>query len=404
MHPPFLFPHPSPPDAQSVWSGTNLPEDWWMAADFLIWRKLLSESTHSTWLSVTDLNQPMGVLGDPYANHLKSVLRMAGITLVPTLVSSVQDLFLALRDMVERAKPEDVVVVVLCSHGEPFASAAADSRFFTWRELTSRRLSRTSRWRSLKWTLLAAAEEHQMADEQGFEPTPGNMDGARTSFKAPRRSISDAHEFKQEFPTQLFTTTFLDRFQIFRPSPPDTTSNSDIPSSESNDFGILTTLATAFHKGRYPTTASNLPAILGCAKLLSGDTLPHSTQRALFSRLQYHAHACRRATAIAEFLEWNPTEPVEGWRRAIGLTRMKEGEAAGAKIMTAFISDTADGAQVGERQPLWRPLGTGEWLTEAWVAAGKPEVEVGKWEAALLYGNTQAGVSLNTRTDGGVEE
>ncbi|KAJ7658111.1 hypothetical protein B0H17DRAFT_1337756 [Mycena rosella] len=319
----------------------------------------------------------MGViLGDPYANCLKSVLQIAGITLVPTLVSFVHDLFLALWDVVERAKPEDVVIAAFKNIQVP------RERIFL---VSIVRYS--DRWRSLSWMLLAAAEEDQMADEQGLEPTPGNMGGARTSFKAPRRSISDAREFKQGLvPHPTLYPHLLDRFQL---SPVEMES--------------LTTLATAFHKGRYPTTASNIPAILGCAKLLSGDALPHSTQRALFSRLQYHARACRRATAVTEFLEWNLTEPVEGWRRAIGLTRMKEAEAAGAKIMTAFISDTADGAQ-GERQSLWRPLGPGEWLTKAWVAAGKPEVEVGKWEAALLYGNTQAGVSLNTRTDGGVEE
>ncbi|KAJ6498309.1 hypothetical protein DFH09DRAFT_1336655 [Mycena vulgaris] len=462
----------------------DIPDDWWMATDFLVWRELLSEATSSTWLAAVDLNQPMGIiLGDSYADRLKFVLRMGGITLVSTLVSLLQDFFSALQDVVERAKPEDVVIIVVCAHGEPSGAICLGGGRLPVLHLDRANVEKALKnikvpqeriflvvstacfsgtWRSLSWTLLAAAGEDQestyavfaeMADEQGLEvplceerkdecfttiltdieldvghsPTPGNLHSATRIFESPRRSVSDADRFMEglrdriggvyrhtsfvtdpssdspsELPLRLFNRDFLDRFHIVGPSPPDITSpDPDAPISQASEFALsepltpsetatLVTLATAFHTAQHPTTASNVSAVIACSKLLSGDALPHATQRLLLSRLQCHSRACRRAAAIAEFLQWDFVEPVEKWRRKTGLTRMKEAEAAGAKIMTVFLSDTADGAWVGEGRPLWRPLGPGEWLAEAWVRAGKPVVEGSRWEEAVIHANAKA--------------
>ncbi|KAJ7129643.1 hypothetical protein C8R44DRAFT_84018 [Mycena epipterygia] len=478
---------------------TDLPDDWWMATDFLVWRELLSEVTHSTWLCGMDLSQPMGVvLGEPYANRLKFILRTAGITLATTLVSLLQEFFSALQDVVERANPEDVVIVVLCAHSEHTGAIRLGGGQLPALHLQKANVEKALRnirvpqeriflvstacysgtWRSPSWTLLAATEADQesdamrtsgskecrggsfthavlaeMADEQGLEVplceerqddcetiiladiqldslTPGNLHIAPKISESPRRLISDAYKFMEglqdriggvyrstafvadpssdspsQFPSQLFQPTFLERFEIIGPSPPDIISQGepDTPTSEmsESEFALsaplttdetasLAVLASAFHNARHPTTASNVPAVIACSKFISGEPLPHATQRLLLSRLQCYARACCRAAAIAEFLGWDTVEPVEKWRRQAGLTHLKQAEVAGAKILSAFLGDTADGAQVGDGQPLWRPRGPGEWLAQAWVEAGKPNVKDSDWEAALKYGNAKA--------------
>ncbi|KAJ7291151.1 hypothetical protein C8J57DRAFT_1586696 [Mycena rebaudengoi] len=146
-----------------------------------------------------------------------------------------------------------------------------------------------------------------------------------------------------EVPLHLFAPTFLDRFQIIRPSPPDepgTPVQSAPPTPD--ETATLVALATAYRRVEHP---------------LSPNIVPVATV--------YHSRACRRAAGIAEFLEWRPAEPVEKWCCKVGVSRMREAEAARAKIVSCFISNTADGAWVGEGQRLWRPLGPGEWLAEA---------------------------------------
>jgi hypothetical protein len=264
---------------------------------------------------------------------------------------------------------------------------------------------------------------------------PGNLRDsvARRVLQTPRRSLFDAWSFMQnlrdrvggvykyttfvvdpasnvplEFPVRLFDQSFLDRFCIIGPSPPDiitsaTESSISEPSEASDDelaplnpidAEELMRLATAYKAVNYPATGSNIPAILDSSKLVSGASLSVPLQRKLLSRLRYHARACRRAAAIAEFLEWPVAEPVESWRRKTGLTQIKEAQQAGAKLMDAFVIATADGAWVGEGRPLWRMLGPGEWLAEAWAAAGKPTIGDESWAAALSYGDDKAGSSF----------
>lgn len=81
---------------------------------------------------------------------------------------------------------------------------------------------------------------------------------------------------------------------------------------------------------------------------------------------------------------------MENWRTKTGLTQINEAQKAGARIKDAFVSSTADGAWVGDGQPLWRTLGPGEWLANAWAEAGKPFIEGAIWEAALRHGNELA--------------
>ncbi|KAJ7687425.1 hypothetical protein B0H17DRAFT_688477 [Mycena rosella] len=492
---------------------TNVEQDWWIITDFLIWRELLADAADRRWLAGANLQQPMGViLGDPYADRLNFTLSTEGITFPPILMELLQDFLEALSDVVQRASEEDVVVLVICAHGQPGGDICLGGGQYPVNNISKGMIEKALRhlrvprervfivstacysgsWRSPRWTLLAAAEEDQesdamresgsnecrggfftfailaeMADEQGLAvplceelglgegelgeadrlqfaftdsfdvvlrhpPTPGNLrdSAARRVLQTPRRSLVEAKKFMEqfrdrvggiykfttfvmdpasrlplEFPVRFFDSTFLDRFHIVGPSPPDNTSSRtpDTPTSElSEDEPVplnpveadeLIRLATAYKSGDYPATASNFQAKLDSSKLLAGFALSIPQQRALLSRLRYHARACRRAAAIAAFLEWTPAEPVTKWNKKTGLTRINEAERAGVKIRESFVDDTADGAWVGDGQPLWRTLGPGEWLAEAWAEAGKPTLDGKTWGDALSCGDESAGRS-----------
>ncbi|KAJ7620778.1 hypothetical protein B0H17DRAFT_1113452 [Mycena rosella] len=312
------------------------------------------------WLAGANLQQPMGViLGDPYADRLNFTLSTEGITFPPILMELLQDFLEALSDVVQRASEEDVVVLVICAHGQPGGDISLRHlRVPRERVFIVSTACYSGSWRSPRWTLLAAAEEDQesdamresgsnecrggfftfailaeMVDEQGLavplceelglgEGELGEADRLQFAFTdsfdvgaaTPRRSLVEAKKFMEqfrdrvggiykfttfvmdpashlplEFPVRFFDSTFLDRFHI---------------------------------------------------------------QRALLSRLRYHARACRRAAAIAAFLKWTPAEPVTKWNKKTGLTRINEAERAGVKIRESFVDDTADGAWV--------------WLAETW--------------------------------------
>ncbi|KAJ6535896.1 hypothetical protein DFH09DRAFT_1369449 [Mycena vulgaris] len=151
-------------------------------------------------------------------------------------------------------------------------------------------------------------------------------------------------------------------------------------------------LCLAREHARFPRadTARDLTVNALAKKLSAGGTLIPSQQKSLLARLRYRARACRRASAMAHYLGWAAARPVEEWGNPSGSKEMREAEEAGAAIATQFISPVAEGAYMGEGQPVWRTMGPGAWLAEAWVKAGRPHVEAGRSDAAVEFANQAA--------------
>ncbi|KAF7335820.1 Glycoside hydrolase family 76 protein [Mycena venus] len=459
---------------------TNLPEDWWIATDFLVWKHLLSDARRAEWYSGVDFDSSSFsvVLGDPYADRLRFNLDQTGITLVPEVPSIKTDFLFGVAEMLGKVDKEDIAVIVLCSNCELNGDVRLGGGSQVLEHFRRRHLERALRacpipaerlfvvstarysgqWRSPRWTLLAAAESHQQsdamrpsgsghargsfftwtisaeqADEHGLSPPlteeivypsdfvfPRDIDPLLRHppkagnlcdpteprvLESPRRSTKEALAFMHRlrdriggvyksttfvlhpesdhpsrFPSCSFGPEFLNRFQIIPASPPDATPPvSPISSEASNDETAPLTadeqqelflLSAIYRRTDHPPTSSNVPVIIGSAT---------------FAPSLSPARMPPRAAAIAEHFEWTSEVPVEKWSRSVGLARMQEAETAGARILSYFLAEDAEGARVGENQPLWRPLGPAEWLAEAWARAGRPAVEESGWSAAIEY-------------------
>ncbi|KAF7330165.1 hypothetical protein MVEN_02453100 [Mycena venus] len=99
---------------------TNLPEDWWIATDFLVWKHLLSDAHRAEWYSGVDFDSSSFsvILGDPCADRLRFNLDQTGITLVPEVPSIKTDFLFGVAEMLEKVDKEDIAVIVICSNCE----------------------------------------------------------------------------------------------------------------------------------------------------------------------------------------------------------------------------------------------------------------------------------------------
>ncbi|KAJ6482907.1 hypothetical protein C8R47DRAFT_1073486 [Mycena vitilis] len=480
---------------------TDLPDDWWIATDFLVWKELLADSYHSTWFSAVNLAavQTPVILGDPFADRLDFALDITGITSSPDSVTLKLDFLDELREMVPRLRSDDALVLVICSHGdEENGNVVLGGGIQPTEQLKKAHVEKLLRgckvpqdrvylvstacysgsWVSDRWTLLAAAAADQesnvmrasgsqqcrggffayaalaeQADEHGLTapfceevkrssagghdgyegplrhpPVPGDLHlSTPRALESPRRSLPEAYDLMQALRLRIdgiykstpFTLApkepnpktfplcdfgaFLARFKIVSPSPPlDNQAGLPNPTSSTGDSDTLfdtlsekplfpdeleelNALALAFNAADFPSTSSHVPLITACARWAVNTPFTPSELRVMLSRLRYHKRASRRAAAIAKSLGWTLTVPVERWRNPTGLARVKEAEAAGAKIRTSFLSPSSDGAWVGAGQPRWRVPGPAQWLAQMWVDAGRPAVKEEDWETAVRY-------------------
>ncbi|KAJ6587325.1 hypothetical protein B0H10DRAFT_2333844 [Mycena sp. CBHHK59/15] len=246
------------------------------------------------------------------------------------------------------------------------------------------------------------------------DPVVANLSYSTALLESPRRSTSQAHQFMETlrarigglyndanfvlcppsdlpstFPLRPFTAKYQDRFCVVGPSPrsygtevrhvgeAERKDAPDPPALTPAEAKDLFRLATEFSRYEHASAAIDVSINAQSRMIATHRSLrTPAKERILLAKLRYRDRACRRASAIAEFLRWETAWPVEEWVHANGLERMLEAEAAGAAIAAEFFSAKAEGACMGKGQRVWRTMGPGAWLAEAWVGAGRPEVVV----------------------------
>nr|GAT57402.1 predicted protein [Mycena chlorophos] len=141
----------------------------------------------------------------------------------------------------------------------------------------------------------------------------------------------------------------------------------------------LAHLARKIRKHHFENTGGSLPVLLPCASYLkSPDLVPVKRQHALLRRLRMWWFDCRRANAMAQHLGWSKESLVpvraEEWPLPHGIGEMTEAEQAGVPILTEFKPESSISR--------WS-LAPGSWLAMAWREAGRPQVTMEQWVAAL---------------------
>ncbi|KAJ7612417.1 hypothetical protein B0H17DRAFT_1117199 [Mycena rosella] len=216
------------------------------------------------------------------------------------------------------------------------------------------------------------------------------------------------HDPETDYPSifRPFTAKYGERIAVVSPSPLPPAKCPDVPQPSGSvlidlapmpisplstaDAAELLYLAQAHNKFQHADTARDLSVNAMARRLSAGETLPPEQGHGLLARLRYRARACCRASAIAHYLDWKPTQPVEAWSRPNGLEEMREAEKAGAAIASQFFSPAAEGVHLGKGAPVWRTMGPGAWLADAWLTAGQPKIEKNRWDAAVAFANRVA--------------
>ncbi|KAJ7504236.1 hypothetical protein B0H11DRAFT_508585 [Mycena galericulata] len=417
----------------------------------MVWRDLLSDADTAKWFTSAELDSAnlKNIIGDSYADRLHFPTDTSNIVHVDDLHALKEILTITISRISGAAAREDTLVIVICGHGEQGTGnvLTGGRGFLTKRAvefaiegiaIPRERIFLVSTacysglWRSSKWTLIAGAESKEVSI------TIAQLGSGEYRGTGPQRSMGDAIKFMEDLrqktggiykflpfvldpvsespalPLRPFTSDYLDRFTIVGPSPPSipeepesstwasgsrrcSTPPSPPPPLSAADAAELLRLATAH--ARYPraSTPKDLQVNSLSTRLSAGGIITPTQQHDLLAQLRYSARACRSASAIAHYLGWQPARSVE-WGRPSGLAAMDEAEAAGAAIWTKFASPTAEGVDMGEGEPVWRTMGPGAWLADAWVGAGRPRVEKERWDAAVAFANRVADVGGRPRS------
>ncbi|KAJ6481914.1 hypothetical protein C8R45DRAFT_1100314 [Mycena sanguinolenta] len=395
-----------------------------MAEDFAAFRDLFREARNAVWLvpapewssESLDLLEP--IVDDPH--------EQSPVTTVPLDVLEMEFLS-CVRRAAEEARERDIIVIVLCGHGdvEPEETAhlvvggpaAGEYHDFLDRRNVERALKEAAvpservfmlststacckgRWRSLSWTLLAAANSGSVQITAGTTSTCAAEGGEMQS----QDDVYGLIECAASKPIRPVAAELLQRLEVVGPGEPIESKKRPLvihPLSP-EEKTLLCDLATAYNKVEHANTGIDA-SVNAKAKLVAhGKPLSSEKERILLECLRYQECDSRRATVIARELGWTSVIPVEEWWHGNGLEQMMKAEACGAAIATEFFLGPKVGATWWEepdpkmmrrRGPRrYKTMGIGAWLADAWSQAGEPLVDVGAWQEAVRIANEEVG-------------
>ncbi|KAF7366321.1 hypothetical protein MSAN_00888300 [Mycena sanguinolenta] len=343
-----------------------------IAEEFAAFRDLFSDAQNAMWLvpapdwyaESLDLLEP--IIDDPDTQ--------SPVITVP--LNFLETYFLTrIHRVAEEARERDMIVIVLCGHGdiEPEDKArlvvggpaveeykgSIDRGGVEWAleeaKVPSERVFVLStstaccngRWRSLSWTLLAAADSDPVQATVGTTSTCA----AEVEEMQPRDDIYGLLKLLSSSPIRPSTADILERLQIFKPSEP-------IPRVEapplvirplsSEEKTLLRDLATAHSKILRPNVSIDIKVNAQARHVAQGKSLSERDERRLLECLRYRKRDSQRATVIARGFGWTNVVPVDRWPHANGLENMMKAEVFGAAIASEFFwGPNVGGALVG---------------------------------------------------------
>ncbi|KAJ7652251.1 hypothetical protein B0H17DRAFT_1186503 [Mycena rosella] len=338
-----------------------------MDAELEAWRDLLAGTTTAAWFIAAPRDAESSaecewepVIGDPQAQRRRSAHWAGEVVTLPNIHHTKTRFVRRIRRTAAAAEAGDAIVIVLCGHGE--AEEGTGDIFLGDADADSSLLE--------KLEIEDGLDGAKIPQERVFLVSPA---GGSALWRSAVWTLVAAHQTPAPTPTPTPA----------QPAPPLTPA----------EAAELFRLASEYSAHAHALTAPDVPVIAQARIVAAGRApgLPATDARALLAKLRYHARMCRRAARIAAALGWAApgAVPVEAWVRADGLREMHAAEERGAAIASEFfLVGEGVGVRVGKGARRWKTMGPGTWLAQAWIRAGRPEVEESRWRAAVEYADT----------------
>ncbi|KAJ7057019.1 hypothetical protein C8F01DRAFT_1153090, partial [Mycena amicta] len=373
----------------------------WFASFFLAYKDLFTMNDHedliirSTWVAAASAE-----LGSESKENVKIV---KGDLKTAFCVALVKTAF--------RAKPHDILVLILCGHGQELTgdliirpqddlagtsrgsqeimtksdveSALGDSKVPSTKIILISTACYNAPWRSERWTPFCPAERNKefvaALTGEGLGETFATP-GPEFPIPLPSEERFTPHLACRELPStsrpvqrllsRLFTAEYSCRLAHIAANRPPEARSLPVPpvilppqlaplsDDDAAELLLLSKRVRAFH---FENTPRAWPVLAMAGEVVRGVPIDLEREHRLLRQLRCWWRDCRRATAIATHMNWSAPHPVDQWSRPQGLREMRLADAAGAKVLSEFGRNP--------QSPRWS-LAPGAWLSDAWIRAG----------------------------------